>query len=66
MKMFNMLIFMLREVLVEVEIDSYKFMLRVGMMRKMVVGVYNYMLLGLKVLKKVEDIVREEMNVVGV
>ncbi|MDO5517440.1 MAG: proline--tRNA ligase [Clostridium sp.] len=65
MKMSNMLISTLREVPAEAEIDSHKLMLRAGMMRKMAAGVYNYMPLGLKVLKKVEDIVREEMDAAG-
>lgn len=65
MKMSNMLIATLREVPAEAEIDSHKLMLRAGMIRKMAAGVYNYMPIGLKVLKKVEDIVREEMNVAG-
>jgi len=65
MKMSNMLISTLREVPAEAEIDSHKLMLRAGMIRKMAAGVYNYMPLGLKVLKKVEDIVREEMNAAG-
>ena len=52
MKMSNMLISTLREVPAEAEIDSHKLMLRAGMMRKMAAGVYNYMPLGLKVLKK--------------
>jgi prolyl-tRNA synthetase len=60
-----MLISTLREVPAEAEIDSHKLMLRAGMIRKMAAGVYNYMPLGLKVLKKVEDIVREEMNAAG-
>ena len=65
MKMSNMLISTLREVPAEAEIDSHKLMLRAGMIRKMAAGVYNYMPIGLKVLKKVEDIVREEMNAAG-
>lgn len=65
MKMSNMLISTLREVPAEAEIDSHKLMLRSGMMRKMAAGIYNYMPLGLKVLKKVEDIVREEMDAAG-
>jgi prolyl-tRNA synthetase len=60
-----MLISTLREVPAEAEIDSHKLMLRAGMIRKMAAGVYNYMPLGLRVLKKIEDIVREEMNVTG-
>ncbi|ATD53916.1 proline--tRNA ligase [Clostridium chauvoei] len=65
MKMSNMLISTLREVPAEAEIDSHKLMLRAGMIRKMASGVYNYLTLGLKVLKNVEDIVREEMNAAG-
>lgn len=65
MKMSNMLISTLREVPAEAEIDSHKLMLRAGMIRKMAAGVYNYMPLGLKVLKKIENIVREEMNEAG-
>lgn len=65
MKMSNMLISTLREVPAEAEIDSHKLMLRAGMIRKMAAGVYNYMPLGLKVLKKIEDIVRDEMNAAG-
>ncbi|GAA0079309.1 proline--tRNA ligase [Clostridium sp. CTA-5] len=65
MKMSNMLISTLREVPAEAEIDSHKLMLRSGMIRKMASGVYNYMPLGLKALKKIEDIIREEMNFAG-
>ena len=65
MKMSNMLISTLREVPAEAEIDSHKLMLRAGMIRKMASGIYNYMPLGLKVLKNVENIVREEMNDAG-
>ena len=65
MKMSNMLISTLREVPAEAEINSHKLMLRAGMIRKMASGIYNYMPLGLKVLKKVEDIIRDEMNEAG-
>ena len=65
MKMSNMLISTLREVPAEAEIDSHKLMLRAGMIRKMAAGVYNYMPLGLKVVKKIEDIIREEMDEAG-
>ena len=65
MKMSNMLVSTLREVPAEAEIDSHKLMLRAGIMRKMAAGIYNYMPLGLKALKNVEDIVRDEMNKAG-
>ena len=65
MKMSNMLVSTLREVPAEAEIDSHKLMLRAGFIRKMAAGIYNYMPLGLKALKNVEEIVREEMNAAG-
>lgn len=65
MKMSNMLVSTLREVPAEAEIDSHKLMLRAGMIRKMAAGIYNYMPIGLKVLKNIEEIVREEINTAG-
>ena len=65
MKMSNMLVSTLREVPAEAEIDSHKLMLRAGMIRKMAAGIYNYMPIGLKVLKNIEEIVREEMSTAG-
>ncbi|MDD5794638.1 proline--tRNA ligase [Clostridium sp. HCP1S3_B4] len=65
MKMSKMLMLTLREVPAEAEIASHKLMLRAGLMRKMASGIYNYMPLGLKVLKNVENIIREEMNNAG-
>lgn len=65
MKMSNMLISTLREVPAEAEIASHQLMLKAGLMRKMASGVYNFMPMGIRVLKKVEDIVREEMNAAG-
>ncbi|HEY5525563.1 MAG TPA: proline--tRNA ligase [Clostridium sp.] len=65
MRMSKMLVLTLREVPAEAEIVSHKLMLRSGMIRKMASGVYNYMPLGLKVLKNIENIVREEMNEEG-
>lgn len=65
MKMSNMLVLTLREVPAEAEIASHKLMLRSGMMRKMASGIYNYMPIGLKALKKIENIIREEMGEAG-
>ncbi|MCY6483521.1 proline--tRNA ligase [Clostridium aestuarii] len=65
MRMSNMLITTLREVPAEAELPSHQLMLRAGMMRKMASGIYNYMPIGLRSLKKIENIVREEMNKVG-
>ena len=49
----------------EAEIISHKLMLRAGMIRKVASGVYTWLPLGLKVLRKVEEIVRSEMNKSG-
>lgn len=49
----------------DAEIVSHKLMLRAGMIRKLSAGVYNMLPLGLRTAKKVERIVREEMNRVG-
>lgn len=65
MKLSKMLMLTMREVPAEAEISSHQLMLRAGLMRKMASGVYNYMPVGLKALKKVEDIVRDEMDKAG-
>jgi prolyl-tRNA synthetase len=52
----------LRETPKEAEIVSHRLMLRAGMMRQEAAGIYAFLPLGLRVLKKVEQIVREEQN----
>lgn len=54
----------LREVPAEAELISHKLLLRSGMIRKLVSGVYTYLPLGYKVIKKIENIVREEMDAI--
>ena len=49
----------------EAEVISHKLMLRAGMVRKVASGIYTWLPLGLKVLRKIENIVREEMDVSG-
>lgn len=49
----------------EAEIVSHQYMLRAGMIRQSSAGIYSWLPLGLKVLKKVEQIVREEQNKAG-
>ena len=49
----------------EAEIPSHILMLRAGLIKKLTSGVYSFLPLGLRVLKKVEKIIREEMNRVG-
>ncbi len=55
----------LKEAPQEAELASHKLMLRAGLIRKLGSGLYSWMPLGLKVLTKVEQIVREEMNRAG-
>ena len=52
----------LKENPADAEIISHQLMLRAGMIRKQAAGIYNWLPLGLRVLRKVEAIVREEMN----
>ncbi|MGL5710172.1 MAG: proline--tRNA ligase, partial [Cetobacterium sp.] len=55
----------LKETPKEAEVISHKLLLRSGMIKRLASGVYTYLPLGLKALKKVENIVREEMNRAG-
>jgi len=55
----------MKETQADAEIASHKLMLRAGMIRKLAAGVYNWLPLGLRVLRRVENIVREEMNRAG-
>lgn len=65
MRMSNLLMPTLREVPAEAEIASHKLMLRAGFIRRMAAGIYSYLPLGLRVYKKIEAIVREEMDRAG-
>ena len=55
----------LKEVPAEAEIISHKLLLRAGMIRKLASGLYSYLPLGLRSLRKIENIIREEMNRAG-
>jgi prolyl-tRNA synthetase len=65
MKTSKFFISTLKEVPAEAEIASHRLMLRAGLIRRLAAGVYTWLPLGLKVLQKVEGIVREEMNRAG-
>lgn len=65
MKMSKLLMPTLREVPSEAEITSHKLMLRAGLIRKLASGIYSYLPLGLRAERKVEQIVREEMDRAG-
>ncbi|WP_132143782.1 proline--tRNA ligase [Luteibacter rhizovicinus] len=54
-----------KEVPADAEVASHKLMLRAGMIRKLASGLYTWSPLGLRVLRKVENVVREEMNRAG-
>jgi len=55
----------LKEVPAEAEIVSHKLMLRAGLIRRLASGLFTWMPLGLRVLRKIEAVVREEMNRAG-
>jgi prolyl-tRNA synthetase len=55
----------LKEVPSEAEAVSHRLMIRSGLIRKLVSGAYTYLPLGLRILKKVQNIIREEMNNAG-
>jgi prolyl-tRNA synthetase len=59
------LISTLKETPAEAEVVSHRLMLRAGLIRQLARGIYTWMPLGLRVLRKVEAIVREEMNAAG-
>ena len=54
-----------REVPSDAEVISHQLMIRAGMIRKLTSGIYSYLPLGYRVIRKVEQIVREEMNKAG-
>ena len=55
----------LKEAPADADIVSQKLMLRAGMIRKLAAGIYNYLPMGLRTIRKVEAIIREEMNAAG-
>lgn len=65
MKLSNMYFKTLREVPAEAVIPSHIWLLRAGMIKKLVSGVYGYMPFGYRSIRKIEQIVREEMDNIG-
>lgn len=65
MKASRMLLCTLKEAPQEAQIASHVLLIRAGMIRKLVAGVYNYLPLGLRTLNKIEKIIREEMDESG-
>ncbi len=65
MRQTRLLIPTLREVPAEAEVVSHKLLLRAGMIRQVARGIYDFLPLGVRVLRKVERIIREEMQRAG-
>ena len=65
MKASQFFISTLKEAPADAEVASHQLMMRAGMIKKLGAGVYTYMPMGLRVIRKVEAIVREEMNRAG-
>jgi prolyl-tRNA synthetase len=65
MKASQFLISTQKEAPADAEIVSHQLMMRAGMIKRLGAGIYNYMPLGLRVIRKIENIVREEMNRAG-
>src|SRR5205814_5130050 len=55
----------MKETPAEAEVLSHQLMLRAGLIRRLAAGLYSWLPLGLRVLQKVERIIREEMNRAG-
>ena len=65
MKASQFLVSTLKEAPADAEVVSHKLMMRAGMIKRLSAGIYNYMPMGLRVIRKVEAIIREEMNRAG-
>ena len=65
MKLSKYLLPIIKENPAEAQIASHRLMLRAGMVRQVGAGIYNWLPLGLRVLKNIEQIVREEMDAIG-
>jgi prolyl-tRNA synthetase len=65
MKASSFFISTLKEAPADAEVVSHRLMLRAGMIKRLSAGIYSYMPMGLRVIRKVEAIIREEMNRAG-
>ena len=65
MKASNFYISTLKEAPAEAELISHQLMIRAGLIRRLGSGLYNWMPIGLRVLRKIESIIRDEMNKAG-
>ena len=62
MRLSNFFLSTLREAPADADVVSQKLMLRAGMIKKLAAGIYTYMPMGLRSIRKIENIIREEMN----
>jgi prolyl-tRNA synthetase len=65
MKASSFFVATLKEAPADAEVVSHRLMLRAGMIRRLAAGIYNYMPMGLRVIRKVEAIIRQEMDRAG-
>ena len=65
MRALSLFISTLKEAPSDADIVSQQLMIRAGMIKKLAAGVYTYMPMGLRSLRKIENIIREEMNRAG-
>jgi prolyl-tRNA synthetase len=65
MRASNFFISTLKEAPADAEVVSHQLMLRAGMIRKLAAGIYNYLPMGLRSIRKIEAIIREEMSRAG-
>jgi prolyl-tRNA synthetase len=65
MKASSFFIATLKEAPADAEVVSHRLMMRAGMIKRLAAGIYNYMPMGLRVIRKVEAIIREEMERAG-
>ena len=65
MRATRFLISTLKETPADAEVISHQLMLRAGLIRRLASGLYTWLPLGLRVLRKVQDIIREEMDKAG-
>ena len=55
----------LREAPADAEVISHRLMVRAGMIKKLAAGIYSYLPVGLRSIRKIENIIRDEMNRAG-
>ncbi|MFO1219123.1 MAG: proline--tRNA ligase [Burkholderiaceae bacterium] len=65
MKASHFLVATLKEAPADAEVVSHRLMVRAGLIKRLSAGIYSYMPMGLRVIRKVEQIIRDEMNAAG-